>query len=204
MYSQNNEEEIITKFLDGQAGSFLDIGAYDGKCFSNTLRLVEIGWSGLCLEPSMSVFPALQKLHEGNPRVICIPKAFAKTDGKVKFYDSGGDAISSTNYVHKVKWERGYPGCKFKECQVDTISLDTLLKLIPVGWPPVMFLNLDVEGTSATLFFDMDLSRLPSLQLICIEHDHREAEVRAKAKEHGFTTELLHNSENLILVKPRG
>lgn len=46
MYSQNNEEEVIVNEftrLGITTGRFLEIGAWDGKGFSNTFRLSEIG-----------------------------------------------------------------------------------------------------------------------------------------------------------------
>ena len=47
MYSQNNEEEIIVAEFERMGvttGRFLEIGAYDGKGFSNTFRLAQLGW----------------------------------------------------------------------------------------------------------------------------------------------------------------
>jgi len=57
MFSQNDEEKHIVRFFRDKIdkGSFLDIGAYNGKAFSNTHRLALNGWSGVCLEPSPSV-----------------------------------------------------------------------------------------------------------------------------------------------------
>jgi hypothetical protein len=47
-YSQNDEEtHIINKFKDKTSGTFLDIGAFNGRCASNTLALAERGWGRL-------------------------------------------------------------------------------------------------------------------------------------------------------------
>ena len=95
-YSQNNEEEIIVPYFNGQVGNFLDIGAYDGKTFSNTLRLVELGWSGVCVEPDPTSFAALSKLHATNDKIRLVNAAFAENEGTITFYSSNGDAISTT------------------------------------------------------------------------------------------------------------
>lgn len=58
-YSQNGEQEAILKIFGESEGRFLDIGAYDGKTFSNTLALIERGWSGVLIEPSPNAFMAL-------------------------------------------------------------------------------------------------------------------------------------------------
>ena len=42
MYSQNQEEQIILDYFnDVKVGHVLDIGANDGKTFSNSLALIE-------------------------------------------------------------------------------------------------------------------------------------------------------------------
>ncbi len=54
-YTQNNEEQIFIDYFKNQNPSelcVLDIGANDGKTFSNSLRLIELGWSAILIEPS--------------------------------------------------------------------------------------------------------------------------------------------------------
>jgi FkbM family methyltransferase len=114
MFSQNNEEEIIIEALTGvPPGKFLDIGAYDGRSFSNTMRLTELGWGGICFEPSPSVFPALLKLHGDNEKIGLVNAAITPSGGLLEFWDSGGDAISTTNLAHMEKWKAGWK-CNFK------------------------------------------------------------------------------------------
>ena len=40
IYSEHNEQLIIEEFFQGRLGNFLDIGAFDGVNFSNTLHIV--------------------------------------------------------------------------------------------------------------------------------------------------------------------
>mgnify|MGYP000961084393 CR=1 FL=1 len=61
MYSQNNEEEVILKYLGDSTGTFLDIGAFDGITFSNTYELVKRGWKGVMVEASPRTFIKLQE-----------------------------------------------------------------------------------------------------------------------------------------------
>lgn len=51
-YSQNDEERAILEFFGPHVGTFLDIGAYDGIRLSNTRRLLELGWTGVLVEPA--------------------------------------------------------------------------------------------------------------------------------------------------------
>ena len=51
-YSQNNEQDIILDYFGDFKGRFLDIGAYNGVDISNTRALLELGWSGVLVEPN--------------------------------------------------------------------------------------------------------------------------------------------------------
>ena len=124
-YSQNNEETVILKLLEkagyGQ-GRFLDIGAYDGKTFSNTLKLAELGWSGVCVEPSPSAFTGLLKTYQTNPKIILVQAAISVDGDWLDFYDSGGDAISSSNLNHIALWTCNH-GAKFTRFTLKTVSI---------------------------------------------------------------------------------
>lgn len=197
-YSQNREEEIIVQLFNAESrvGHFLDIGAYDGKTFSNTLRLVELGWSGVCVEPSPTVFPALLKLHADNPKIALVNCALAASNGLMEFYDSGGDAVSTTLTAHKTKWEAGY-GSHFSKMIVNAITYGDLFRKFGLNFD---FINLDVEGVSADLFMLMPLQSLEQTRCLCVEHDGKMAEIQERAAQFGFTY-VHHNGENVILYR---
>ena len=53
-YSQYGQDIILNDriFKNKKNGYFIDIGAYDGVCFSNTLLYEEkFDWNGICIEP---------------------------------------------------------------------------------------------------------------------------------------------------------
>jgi FkbM family methyltransferase len=194
MYSQNNEEKIITDFFGNFIGQFLDIGAHNGKLASNTYRLSELKWEGVCIEPSPSVYPKLKELHGPNEKIILCPKAIGLKSGRLKFYDSGGDMLSTFSEEHKEKWEKGWP-VKFQEVIVDTITVKEMFEEFGTNFS---FINLDVEGCSWELFESFDLNILPELKLLCIEHDSCIEDIKKKCNPFGFV-ELDRNGENLIL-----
>ncbi len=197
-YSQNKEEEILVELLGAErrVGHFLDIGAYDGKTFSNTLRLAELGWSGVCVEPSPSIFPALLKLHADNPKIICINVAVTCAGGFMDFYDSGGDAISTTCLPHMQKWHAAFQ-VPYKKMGIYTVTPLQLLNQVGYNFD---FVNLDVEGVSWELFFDLPLQRLDQTRVLCIEHDSRLAELQQRVSHFGFTY-VWHNNENVIFSR---
>jgi FkbM family methyltransferase len=193
MYSQNDEEAVILRFFGSITGRFLDIGAYDGKTFSNTFRLAEMGWSGLCFEPSPSVFPKLREIHGNNPLIHLVQSAVSDHTGTQLFYDSLGDAISSFDVEHILKWEVE-SGSKFAEVQVETITVAHLFERYGYDFD---FINLDVEGCNWNIFSGIDFERLPRLKLICVEHDNRIEAMLHVLDPFGFK-EIARNAENLI------
>jgi|SaaInlStandDraft_4_1057021.scaffolds.fasta_scaffold87439_1 FkbM family methyltransferase len=193
MYSQNNEEQFIVNFFENFIGSFMDIGAYDGKTFSNTHRLAELGWGGVCIEPSPSVFPSLQKLYKDNNKITLCDNAVSSSSGPMTFYDSGGDAISSFDKSHKSKWEQ--MGVNFKEVTVNAITTSDVFDKFGFDCD---FLNLDVEGTNWQIFSALPLKKLTKLKLICVEHDSHIDQMVRKCSELGFKT-IHTNGENIIL-----
>ena len=68
--SQLGQDRVVDEYLHGKRnGVFVDIGAYDGVTFSNTLMLErDRGWTGLCIEPLPDVFAQLRK----NRGCICV------------------------------------------------------------------------------------------------------------------------------------
>ncbi len=202
-YSQNDEEEVLLKlFADHGTGRFMDIGAYDGKCFSNTLKLAEMGWEGVCVEPSPSCFAALLANHSEHPKVDIVNAAItaSNTPELVKFYDSGGDAISSTDVGHKHKWESGH-ACTFKEFWVQSLPLVALLHRFGHTWD---FMNIDVESTNMDIFSALLMTSCRP-QVICVEHDGSADKMLELLNGSGATTEPYHevmrNGENIIVAR---
>lgn len=196
MYSQNDEELHIVGALP-ESGTFLDIGAYDGKTFSNTLKLVEKGWHGFCVEPSPSIFSRLFELHKNNQNVHCILAAIThEREAKIaNFYDSNGDAIGTLNTDHVAKWS-GYT--KFNPFLLWTTPLWTLLSSLKEDYE---FVNIDVEGTSVDLFKEFaTLYKGTRLKCLCVEYDGRVDECMQIAATLGLR-HIHTTGENLIFVK---
>lgn len=195
MFTQRDEEDYILPFFNKVIGRFLDIGAYDGETFSTTRALALKKWMGVCVEPSLSILPALEKRYENNPRVIIIPKAITMQTGVIDFYDSGGDMISSISLKHVALWES--KNCTFKKVKVETLSPDDLFKQVGYNFN---FISLDVEGTNLEILRHFPLPLLTHTKMLCIEFDQQAKEVIQIVKPFGFT--LLHSTaENLLLIR---
>lgn len=192
-FSQNDEDCFIRRyFKDNFHGRFLDIGAADGICFSNTKVLYDMGWEGLAVEPSPNLMDALKE-NFPPPRVRHIQAALTEKDGPVEFYHSP-DVISTLNEDHKAKWEGQ---TTFKKIGVDGLCWQTLMALY--GWD-FDFFNLDIEGENIRMFRLIPQEYLKRLKLACIEYDGNVGAVKAVMGPFGF--KVVHQTgENLILGK---
>lgn len=196
MYSQHDEEKYITEYFKNKKGNFLDIGAYDGKTFSNVLKLIQSGWGGVLIEPSPSVIPLLKKRHGNKKNIKILEYAVGLETKEVKFYDSKGDAVSSCNKQHKIKWEKGSK-VKFKEVTVSMLSLDDLFKKIDFDFD---FINIDIEGNSVEVFENMPFKKLINVKMFCVEYDDELQKVTEIGRENGFESIYAKNG-NIILVR---
>lgn len=195
-FSQNDEELYILQHFNNHIGKFLDIGAFAPDTFSNTRALADRGWNGVLIEPSPAPFIALLKHYGSNPNIRLLNAAVTLTGGFSDFYDSGGDAISSTLESHAKKWATGY-GTKFTAYDVYTVPLTDLFDRYGFDFD---FINVDVEGASYPLFAALPFSRLAKTTCICMEHDGNIQTAIKLASEHGYRM-VASNGENLIFVR---
>lgn len=200
MYSQNDEEKYITEYFhnfnNGRGGKFIEIGAFHPTTFSNTRALFERGWTGVMVEPSPTCMANIKAVYANEPRIQLLQVAITHEDGYTKFYESGGDAVGTTEVQHKEKWEKG-SNVQFSEIQVQTMSM---AKLIALYGADVDFINIDVESNNLMLFNLLPNDFLHRLKMICIEHDGYHQSIIQKLTSFGFK-QLLLNNENLIMVK---
>ena len=192
MYSQNNEEEVILKYLGNSTGIFLDIGAFDGITFSNTYELVKRGWHGVMVEASPRTFVKLQDNVKEFKNNLTLVNACIVTDEQklVNFYDNI-EATATHNLPNVEKWKHQTP---FEMIAVMTCHHKTLLEKVGHMYD---FVNINVEGSSTDLFMCL-YDELPDVKIWCVEHDGNDKAIIEKAK--GCKV-LLRNGENLILAK---
>lgn len=188
MYSQNDEERVILANTP-EKGRLLDVGAYDGKTFSNTLALIEKGWGGVLIECSPGPLSGLLTLHKGNDKLTIIGAPLAVEHGKeLLMYDSTGDALSSSDPAHVAKWS-GY--VKFAPYYTTTVGIGFIATL---GNTLYDFINVDIEGQSCQMARSLYQAGFRS-PLWCVEMDQGWTDVLACLKG-----EVIHmTGENVIL-----
>ena len=198
-YSQNNEQEAILEAVkDLPTGRFLDIGAYDGETFSNTLALAELGWRGVYVEPGATAFKKLAEFWEGklgrdNMTLIHALVGLESCD-LVDFWDCG-DLYSTTEKENR---ERFQHTAHFSEAKIlmPQIGISELLQ----KFEPFDVVSIDTEGTSVALFIEMlhchEILGRPLPRVVCVEHDG----CNLIASFYGYR-EVLRTSENSVFVR---
>jgi len=205
MYSQNNEEKFILDYFGGFKGTFLDIGANDGKTLSNSYALVERGWPGVCVEASPKAYDRLHKLHgwqTGNG-IQLINVAVGSYDGEIELNESGellgtGDValVSSTRQDEMDRWVS--LKMPFEKVAVPVVTFKTLLERCL--YSKFEFLTIDIEGMEPEVVPQIDFTTL-GVRMAIIEWNGKNAQLYdGLLLAHGL--KLIHtNQENRIYAK---
>lgn len=179
-YSQYDEElAILAYFGPKHDGKFLDIGAWDPKCFSNTRALYERGWFGIMIEPSPTALLALLKEYGNDDHVRVLQAAVLFEQlGYLRMHMTA-DSVSTADPASYEKWK-------------DTAAFQGDLLVRVITWPEINtlfggfdFVNIDAEGISVDLFHAM-LASGAKPSCCCVEHDGRMTELAAAATAVGY------------------
>ena len=199
-YSQNEEEPIILKYFTGKTGTFLDIGANDGKTLSNTRALAEKGWKGVMVEPSPIAFAKLKENYQSMEGFYFYPFALGITNGKVKMWDSGthlnkGDhgLLSTLNESELNRWKGS---TEFKQIEVQCYRWKTFLNRLSIK--NFDFVSIDCEGLDYTILKQMDLTETSCL---CVEWNSKPELKALFDKLLGGFNVIYTSAENLIYAR---
>jgi len=194
-FSQSREQAVILEYFADRKGTFLDIGANDGKTFSNTHALVLLGWSGDCIEPTDRAFASLKELYKDNPNIKCHQFAVGNKSGIVDFWEPDDTLVATTIRSETHKWEQGL-GFKYKKKKVKMLTVSELLTI--TGREAYDFVNIDTEGVDFDILKQLYLG---NIQMVCIEvnQEHRGKYVEYFARN---GMKLLKDTDiNLIFAK---
>lgn len=200
MYSQGQEEKYITEYFKDYKGTVLDIGANDGKTFSNSLRLIELGWKAYLIEPSKKAFEKLTSLHRDNKDVECLPVAIGTSNVKAILAESGwhlhhkSDIALLSTLVPKEKerWDK----VSFTDQECEVMDFKTFTDLI--GETKFDFITIDAEGMDWEILTQINLT---DVKMVCVETNSIETEKYIDyCKRFGMKL-VYKNAENIIMAK---
>lgn len=200
MYSQGNEEQIILDYFKDFKGKLLDIGANDGKTFSNSLALIELGWSATLVEPSVTAFEKLKEIHKDNLKTLLFNFAIGSKKEKLTLNESGHHLkdksdIALLSSLHKseiIKWVA--QGVEFKTYEVDIVPYSEIKDNYD-------FITIDAEGYDLEILKQIDLT---NTKLLCIEWNSIESnkeQILEYTSTFGMDNIIYQSAENLLICR---
>lgn len=202
MYSQNGEDKIAKDYFGDFIGSVLDLGANDGKTLSNSLALIELGWSAVLVEPSKEAFKKCEELHSGNDNVKLLNVAIANENTVLPFFESGthlknGDTalLSSLKQTETLRWFG--TDNEFTEGVTECIDFKTMIDLSPIK--QFDLISIDCEGMDWDILTQIDLKAIGCKMLI-VEHNQKDIQLYVEYARGFGMREFHRNFENIIFV----
>lgn len=177
MYSQFQEDEIISSYFGNSVGYFCDIGANDGITFSNSYNLVKNGWSGICVEPTSEAFERLQRLHQDNAKVQVVKCAITEKDGETWLIVNGSHYTDDVGLLSIVCGEYFDPNQPIPKDvynwqryeKVQTLSFQSLLQKISSN--KIDLISIDAEGYDLRILSQIDLNKHQT-KMVIVETDN--------------------------------
>ncbi len=205
MYTQNKEEEFILNYFGDFKGTLLDIGANDGKTFSNSLALIEKGWKAILIEPSTIAHDKCKALHGRNENVLLFKVAISDKNAKGNLNVSGHHLpdqsdvalLSSLDNEEIKKWQGA--GVKFENEEVNLVDFKTFNE--GLDNTSYDFITIDAEGFDIIILKQIDLS---NTKLLCIEFNNIEEnkkQIMDYCGMFGMNRIIYQSYENLLICR---
>jgi FkbM family methyltransferase len=168
-------------FKNKTTGTFLEIGCIDGIKFSNTFAFEQLGWSGLCVEPSENNFKHLVK----NRNCICEKYAVGVESGKkVQFLDiyGYGEGLSGviekydTRHVSRIQREiQNAANSGHSVIEVETININKLLTKHNLH--NIDICSIDTEGGEEDIVESIDFN-INKIDILIVENNYKTNRVK--------------------------
>ena len=156
-YSQHGEDVLLWRLFEGlPPGYFIEVGALDGRRFSNTLSFEEKGWRGLCIEAHPAYIDLLRKAR----RCTCVHAAAGDHNGTVAFYANRLGSLSRLYPELGKKFAADYGPyfTGFEKMDVPIRTLDSLLE--EHGAPcEIELISIDVEGAELAVLQGLSFNK---------------------------------------------
>lgn len=190
-YSQAGEQTRILEWADGQphAGSFVDLGCYDGVTYSNTAALAERGWSGICIDAAPDAAERCADRYADRADIEVILAAFTLDD-----------ADTTT-----ISWTAGQMYTSFTASQRDDVQVVDIevprLNLASLAvriaeLPPPLFCSIDLEGVSLEAL--AWLLEYAHPECVCVEANNPGDRELVREFLHGWVEMPVPNEVNLV------
>jgi len=162
--SQAGQDRFLSQqvFFDRRDGLFVDVGAHDGKSFSNTFYFEKkLGWSGICIEPLPDVFALLEACRDCE----CL-RGCAYNDTGVSAFT----VVKNKNMLSGLSehLEKNPNAIGKSEIETDTFRLSDVFSERSID--TVDYLSVDTEGSEMQVLTGIDWDNV-HINAISIEHN---------------------------------
>lgn len=167
MYHSQEKQDLLldTHIFQGfKRGVFVEVGAWDGVCYSNTLFFEkERGWTGLTIEPHPDKYEELKK---NRPSTVHLNVAVNDVNEVVDFLTITGE----TSMLSGIKSH--YDPRHLQRIENETKQLNTTYTTIPIqskrldtiftehNVQRVHYLSIDVEGSEFNVIRSIDFGKV--------------------------------------------
>jgi FkbM family methyltransferase len=189
-YSQFGQDAWLYNrvFKHKKSGTFIEIGADDGIDKSNTKFFEELGWNGICIEPS----PVRFKQLISNRNCICENFAISDVIGEIEFMDikgwgkglSGLTSKYSDEHLERIKIEIKHPNNNGHNLiKVKSTTLETILDKHDIKH--IDFCSIDTEGCELDIIKTINFNNI-KIDIILVENNYESNDVRQYLKMSGY------------------
>lgn len=163
-YAQFGEDVLLDALIDPHCapGTYVDVGAWHPKKFSNTYFLYRRGWRGVNIDLDAAKIEAFQLARPGDVNVCA---AVSDARRRVRVFSFGRYGLGSTiDSEHARMQDRSPSGTR----EVETRTLDEILAGTRYAGQAIDLLSIDAEGHDYPVLRSIDLATYRP-QIIVIE-----------------------------------
>lgn len=192
-YSQVGQDKYLHEFYfkNLHNGVFVDIGAHDGKWFSNSYFFEqEMGWYGICFEPVPRLFEHLRSIRT----CTCIQACVAGSEGVMEFVDiTGPDYLSGLKKFfdeEPERWDRVYMEMRnfsngsFRIVNLPVVTFNKTMNEHGITY--IDYLSIDTEGSEIDIIQSIDFDAI-KIFAISIENNFGSTQAQDILQAKGFT-----------------
>lgn len=188
-YAQHGEDLRILELINPDAARYaVDVGANDGKSWSNSYLFGMDNYNLLLVEPMPVYAQRCRDLYLDNDKVVVEEVAVSSTEGQVTFFvnddKSGADDLAMRSSLSR----DSVPSDAVTAIEVRTVPLYHLLTAH--DWPShYSFLTVDAEG------FDFDVLQTAQFKrfrpsVICVEEGYRHEAINQYLDQFGYRFDM--------------
>jgi FkbM family methyltransferase len=194
---------LLENFFRGKRGGvFVDIGAYDGETFSNSLFFERtMDWTGLCVEPLPSAFAKLK----ASRKAICEHVCVADFEGEAEFTEADdpgrNEKMLSGLTAQFDDRHRAFMQHLSVARTTRKVTVTRLSKLLEKhGLFHIDYCSIDTEGAEIPILSELDLDRF-RISVLTVEDNSQDERIPKLMAAKGY--DVFARLEQDIVFKRR-